>query len=317
MNIFKYYFGLICILIISSCSSPESDGERLAKQTCENTDSYIANIVKAYNNFIKDFSDQGYNSRIEAREALNKKLDEIRNDFNKKNNVIDEKFSQLLAKYEDDYKKTTELILARKKVLDTYSADSTMFRTLYTQASNKILTIIPREPDKSKLIEDLIGRKIYALPGGYFSDSWVWIIENGEIKDLLINEVKTIDPNNKEYNISMTLQGSGAAYQTKVKVFYKLEERDDWEIDVLEPSEVNIVKTGRYDNSITVNVSTYIMGKYFNIRNNSDAALLVGYQILDFYGGWKKYSKIVSGGNSSSQLMLGLEDYKIDFVERP
>lgn len=316
MGKFRFCLGLI-LLIMAACSSPESDGEKLAKESCENTDAYIAKTVQAYNNFIKDFSDKGYQSRVKAREELNRKIDEIRNDFNRKNDEIDNKFSQLLAKYENDYQKSTDMILARKNVIDSYNADSTIFVTLSTQASNKILTIIPPEPNKSKLMEDLIGRQIHALPNGYFSNSWVWNIERGEIKELQIQEIKNIDSNNKEFSIAMTLQGSGAAYQTVGKVFYKLGDKDDWEIDVLEPSEVEIVKTGRYDNSIETNVSTYIMGKYLNIRNNSDAALLVGYQVLDYNGVWRKYSVVVSGGNTNSQLMLALEDYKIDFVERP
>lgn len=308
---------LWAVLVLASCSSPESDGRNLAQESCENTDAYIANTIQAYNNFIKEFSNKGYQTRIEAREELNKRIDEIRNDFNAKSAEIDDKFSQLLAKYEDDYRKAAEMINARRDALDAYSADSTMIASLRAQAFNKICSIIPPEPDKSKLMNDLVGRSIHAMPGGYFSSSWVWTIEKGEIKELQILDVKNIDTYNKEFSVDMILQGSGAAYNAKVKLFYELSDGDDWEIGLLEPSEVEIIKTGRYDNSITSRVSRYLIGTYLEIQNLSDGALLVGFQTLDSYGNWKKQSAIIAGGETYSHGILGYKDSRIDFVEKP
>ncbi len=313
----RILFFLLIALYSASCSSPESDGENAAKDFCENIDSYVRNKIQAYQNFIKEFDNENYQSRVKARDDLNKKIDAIAAEYNSTIRQLEGKYNALLEKYMDDHEKIIELVSAYRSIVDEHSVDTTMFASLSQQANAKILTIIPPQPDKEKLESDLVGRKVYAIPGGYFADNWVWTIAPREIKTLQIREQKDVDAHNKEYLIEMTLQASGAAYKTTGKVFYKLEDGDDWEIDLLEPSEVEIVKTGKYDNCITSRASAYFVGTYLILHNNSDDALLVGYSILGAHGLWEKHSIIVKGGKTAQICHLTLDDYRIDFVERP
>ncbi len=310
-------YCIISVLVLTSCSSPESDGKNAAKDFCENIDLYVKKKSQAYLNFIKEFDNENYQSRVKARDDLNKKIDAIAAEYNSTIRQLEGKYNALLEKYMDDHERIIELVSAYRSIVDEHSVDSTMFATLKRQANAKILTIIPPQPDKEKLESDLVGRKVYAIPGGYFADSWVWTIAPGEIKTLQIREQKDVDAHNKEYLIEMTLQASGAAYKTTGKVFYKLDEGDDWEIDLLEPSEVEIVKTGKYDNCITSQLSKYFVGTFLILRNHSDGALLVGYSILGSDGEWEKHSVIVRGGGTAQLSYLALEDCTIDFVERP
>ncbi len=309
--------NLILLAILTSCSSPESDGEKQAQEECELWDNYVQNTITAYTNFVKEFGSKNYQTRKEAREELNNRINEVESHLDSKLDELNAKYNALLEKYGEDRDETEALSRAYNRVIGAYAMDTTGLAGLRSQAYGRILTIIPPEPDKDKLEKDLIGRQVRSLPGGYLNERWRWTIKAGDIKDLQIVEVRNLDAHNKKYSVEMTLQSEGAAYKTSGMVYYVLDDRDDWEIDMLEPYEVEVIRTGRYDSSITVNISAYIMGKYLSIRNNSDAALLVGYQILDSYRGWEKHSEIISGGNTSSRLVPGLEDFKIDFVERP
>lgn len=308
---------LILTLLISSCASPEHDGEKHAQEECEVWDTYIQNTITAYTNFVKEFGSKNYQTRTEARKELEKRLDEVETKLASKSNELDAKFSALLEKYDEDQDKSDAMYKAYNNVMNAYQMDTTRFAGLRSQANNKILSIIPPDPSIDKLQKDLIGRRIKALPGGYLNSSWSWTIAPGEIKDMRIIDKEDFDRNHKEITINMTLQADGAAYKSTGKVYYVLDNRDDWEIDMLEPSEVEIVKTGRYDSSIKSSFSKLILGERIVFQNISDAALLVGFRTLDNYGNYTKHSRMISGGETITHTDLGIKDYTIDFVEKP
>lgn len=305
------------LIIFTSCSSPKSDGEKQAQEECEMWDTYVQNIITAYNDFVMEFGNKNYQSRVHARAELNTRIDEVESQLASQLAELESKYSALHDKYKKDYDKLQTLSLTYNNSISTYRMDTTQFGGLRSQANSKILSIIPQVPNPDKLENDLIGRKIKALPGGYLSDYWSWTIERGDIKNLQIVSMEEVDKNHKEFVVDMTLQRDGAAYKTNSKIYYVLDNRDDWEIDMLEPSEVEVVKTGRYDSSITVAFYKRLFGECIKIHNNSDAALLVGFRTLDSYGKYEKHSRIVSGGETEQHVDICIEDYSIDFVERP
>lgn len=305
------------MLFLTACTSPKADGEKQAKAECEVWDTYIQNTITAYTNFINEFGNKNYQSRVQAREELNKRIDEVEGQLASQLDKLNAKYSALLEKYGENNDESAVLSNAYNNSISAYKMDTTQFEGLRSQAYAKILTIIPQSPDKEKLQKDLIGRKIKALPGGYLSSMWSWTIEEGEIKNLQILNVEEVDKNHKEFLVDMTLQSDGAAYKTSGKVYYVLDNRDDWEIDMLEPSEVEVVKTGRYDSSITTDFYDLILGERIDFHNNSDAALLVGFRTLDNHGNYKKHSLMIGGGETVSHTEMGLKDYSVDFVERP
>ena len=314
----RFIIAVFVFLIgFASCSSPKQDGEKQAKAEREMWDNYVQNTIMAYSNFVKEFGSKNYKSRIQARKELDMRIDEVESRLSTQLAELDTKYSALRDKYENDHDKSEEMYLAYNNAISAYKMDTTQFAVLRNQAHNKILTIIPPTPVAEKLQKDLIGRVIKALPGGYLSNYWSWTIEPGEIKDLKIINVEEVDKNHKEFLVDMTLQSDGAAYKIKGKIYYVLDNRVDWEIDMLEPSEVEVVKTGRYDSSITTSFYNMILGERIDFHNNSDAALLVGFRTLDSHGNYEKHSLMVRGGETASYSALVLKDYTIDFVERP
>lgn len=305
------------MLFLTACTSPKADGEKQAKAECEVWDTYIKNTVTAYTNFINEFGNKNYQSRVQAREELNKRIDEVEGQLASQLDKLNAKYSALLEKYGENNDESEALTDAYNNSISAYKMDTTRFEGLRSQAYAKILTIVPHSPDKEKLQKDLIGRRIKALPGGYLSSMWSWTIEEGEIKNLQILNVEEVDKNHKVFLVDVTLQSDGAAYKTSGKVYYVLDNRDDWEIDMLEPSEVEVVKTGRYDSSITTDFYDLILGERIDFHNNSDAALLVGFRTLDNHGNYKKHSLMIGGGETVSHTEMGLKDYSVDFVERP
>lgn len=314
----KFIFCTVVLLALASCSSsPRAEGESLANEECASWNKYASDLTTVYNRFISDFSSNDFKTRTNAREDLNTRLGQVEDQLQSRIEDLNNKYSSLLEKYGSDHEKLGMLTQAYNDIIAGYSIDTTNVAGLRAQANNKILTIIPPEPGISKLQDNLVGRKIRALPGGYLSNYWTWTIENGHIKDLSIDSVINVDKNHKEYVITFTLQDDGAAYRTTGKVYYVLDNRDDWEIDMLEPCDIEIVRTGRYDSSITHQFCQHIFGESINFYNNSDAALLVGFRTLDSYGKWEKHSIMIRGGENKSYSSINLKDYTIDFVERP
>lgn len=309
--------SLIVSLILTSCASPKTDGEKLAREKCEAWNEYVQNTITAYNNFVKEFGSKDYQTRTQARDELNTRIDEVESQLASQLAELESKYSALYDKYKKDHANLQALSLAYNNSISTYKMDTTQFAGLRRQANAKILTIIPPMPEAEKLQKDLIGRRIKALPGGYLNNFWTWTIERGDIKNLQIVNLDEVDKFHKEYVVDMTLQRDGATYKTNSKIYYVLDNRDDWEIDMLEPSEVEVVRTGRYDSSIISSLVKPLFGEYVSFQNVSDAALLVGYRILDNYGRYTKHSLLVGGGETKTHSGLGITDYSIDFVERP
>lgn len=315
----KYYNVAILLLvfILPSCSSPKQDGENYAQEECEMWDEYVQNTIMTYTNFVKEFGRMNYQSRTQAREDLNQRIDEVETKLASHKEELQIKYSALLDKYKENREELKTLSNAYYNSINAYEMDTTQFAGLRSQANEMILTIIPHAPNPEKMQKDLMGRTIKALPGGYLNNYWSWIIKHGDIKNLQIVNIEEVDRTHKEYVVEMTLQRDGTSYKTNSKVYYVLDNRDDWEIDMLEPSDVEVIKTGRYNSSITTSFYKMLLGKRIEFNNNSDAALLVGFTILDDYGNYKKQSLIVGGGETASYIDLCLKDYTIDFVERP
>lgn len=304
-------------LIFAGCSSPKAEGEDQAMEEISMWETYKQEQINCYKEFIESFEQKQYQTRAEATQALNASMDQVEANFSDRFDNLDAKWTTLLDKYSDNSKKLTAMTDAYHRVLDSYQMDTTAVASFHTQANNKIRTIIPEAPDADRIKLDLIGRKVNGLPGSHLGESWSWTIERGEIHDFEIVSTKDTGPQTKEYNVTFTLQAKGGAYRVEGTIYYTIMGRDDWELDVLQPNEIEVVKTGRFDSSISSSMSEYILGTFLHIRNNSDAALLVGFTTIDSYGRSRRHSLVLRGGEHKSINNLSLKDYTIDFVERP
>lgn len=304
-------------LIFFGCSSSEVEGEDQAKEEISMWETYKQDQINCYKEFIESFERQQYQSRLEATKALNASLDQVEANFSERFDNLEAKWATLLEKYGDNSKKLTAMTDAYYRVLNGYQMDTIAVASLHTQANNKICTIIPETPDADRIKLDLIGRKVNGLPGSHLGESWSWTIERGEIHDFKIVNTKDSGSQTKEYNVTFTLQDKGGAYNVVANIYYTIAGRNDWELDVLLPNELQVVRTGRYDGSISSGIGQYLVGTFLEIRNNSDAALLVGFTTISSQGTAKRHSMVLRGGENKSFNELGLKDYTIDFVERP
>ena len=176
--------------------------------------------------------------------------------------------------------------------------------------------------DWVKLLKrDLVRREIKEQSDGYFGSSWSWRIDSPEeIKKVtIINEKK--QGNDYVLDVLLLLQAKGSSeYEVNVKITYVLEQNNQWKIDFIENKNINIVKTGRYNNCITTeetnnssNTNRYVKAS-IQFSNSCDVDLIIGGQVKGEDGKWRKFSCTVSK-NATNNVPDGKE-YKIDFIER-
>ena len=188
-------------------------------------------------------------------------------------------------------------------------------------------TSYPKPDFETLLKRDLIKRRIMEQKDGYFGNRWAWQIDKPEeLKRITItNESRQGD--NYILEAHLILQATGSSeYEANVKISYVLTQNNQWTIDFIENKNINIVKTGRYNNCITTEkVNNYVVRSRsstntytsysLQFTNSCDVNLVVGGQIRGSDGGWNKFSCIVSQ-NSTNKIQYNGVDYKIDFIER-
>lgn len=179
------------------------------------------------------------------------------------------------------------------------------------------------KPSRAQIAKDLIGIRLNeGYENGWFSDSWYWTIETGEIKALKIIEV--LSNTNKDYCIvaRIRLQSNASVYDAKVKINYRLTKSRQWKLEYAVSQGMDIVRTNKYNGCLSFSIADDGWGgvNCLQIKNNSNIELIcAGY--MKVWGEWKKFSTTLDpyqtkgvggtfgGGNVS--------DYKIEFIERP
>ena len=331
--------GLILCTLFAACSSPESDGKKLAQQVCDCQKEYAKTQDKVYQEFLDKFDSYGFKTRTEARQKwqdlqneaemqfeqckqeVEQKVKEAKSKFpTNSQDLLDPsvlqkamrdpgKFTKDFAKNQEKAKKFDE---AYRNVINQCSAQKT--DRDYSTIDAKILTIIPQKPDLAKLKQDLIGRKITEQANGYYNRGWYWQINSpDEIKSMQIeNEEKVGD--DYVLDVHLLLQREANQHEADLKITCVLQQKDDWTIDFIETKDIHIVKTGRYDNCITTEIKKgWVISLQFT--NNCDVQLIVGGEILGNDNEWVKFSSIVNANSTSNVSYYGKE-YKIDFIER-
>ncbi len=312
--------------LIASCSSPEADGKEAAQRFCDCEKERVEKRVNAYYDFIRDFDSYDFTTRIEAREKLQEIDRDLDEAYRTRIRQADNYLQKARNKYLTNYEKNTQFEYAYNsyynaniKVADNQSSN------LMDQINRQIATIIPPDPDETKIRKDLVGRVVQEQEGGYHKYGWRWTIENGEVKDV---EILGKEAGNRSwlYRLSFVVQAErGAAYSVSANLAYDLpDDVDDWRVEYLESLTVNIVKTGRYDHCIsheTVQGGWLINRRPLKLTNNTTQGLQVGGRIRHD-NNWEKFVVNVEG-NSTQYISFGggyqqeVHEYIIDFVELP
>jgi hypothetical protein len=312
--------GITMCVIFTSCFSPESDGKKAVEKLCDCDNEFTENLGKETRNFIGNFADYGFKTRVEAREKSEELIGKAEHEYMNCIQKAQEQYVKLKGKYAGNYEDATKFEHAYNARRDVYEQEIGNGIPNQMEINDLILTIIPPKPDTEKIKRDLVGRKITEQPDGYHRKDWYWEIKDGDIKEIqIISENKQGEE--YLYEVRLILQADGGAHEALANITYALRQNDDWMIDFLESKQVNIVKTGKYNNCITLQRKGR-SGEYeLELTNHCDVALVIGGVILSEFGNeWKKFSTVVdaSAANSIGGLFsISVRDYQIYFVERP
>lgn len=310
-------FGMTCLI---SCSSPQSDGEKAAKAYIECMEFYNNDLESRLHDFIENFEDYNFQSRIEARNKVDEIIREADLEYEKNVKKADQQYLEAKKKYIKNQKDYETLEFAYNTYIDIY--DATRNGIPFSQDIElKIQTIIPPKPSIERMKQDLVGRYCQDKEDGYFG-TYRHLIKEGTVKDI---EILSDSSGRNEYLlkaiISLQDRPGSATYKVNSEIKYILGDGDDWTIDYLGSNSVEIVKTGQFNKFITSSIANG-WEKELRIKNHSDATLIVGGIILRDRGGkssWQKFSATVEPNSTETigGLFFGnVTDYEIHFVER-
>ncbi len=319
---------LVVVLFVSSCSSPESEGEKLAKRKNECAETYIKERQKAKSAFVNNFNASDYSSRTEALEAYDQAMLKVLDDYNAQCDEISVQKSEIAGKLANDYGKLAAFESAYGSKLDYELIDGladAIAGTGYPDAVlAKVKTVMPVKPDADQIIKDLAEHQLtegFDREKCWFQEDIRWELADFDIRDFNIEEV--LRDNAREYIFvaTMRLVGEYNTYNARAKVSYVLPDAEDWKIEFVNSMGVTIVPTHKYDDLIRCEIKDDGWGgvNALYITNNSEIELGVGVEV-EAGGDKKRYTVRVTPDKPSQVGGLfgggNVTSYRIQFVER-
>jgi hypothetical protein len=308
------------LAILNACSSPEADGKKVAEKFCDCEQEAVDSRQKEYLALAQKFDSYEFKTRVEVREKIQAVVDKAAGQRQDCLQGAQKTYLKVSGKYATNYEKNTKFEYAYQGYISAHPTEEEDVAPLVSQINKLILSIIPPKPDVEKIKLDLVGRKIMEQRPDHQFTGWKWLVKENDIKDIhIVGEKKQGD--DCLFEVRLILQAEGGAYEVNINLTYVLRQYDDWKLDFLENKEVNIVKTGKYDNCITTQIKGWSGEFQVEFTNNCDVALLIGGAVLSEFGGeWKYFSKIVEAngeGHVGGLFSISVKDYKIHFIEKP
>ncbi|MDR0833872.1 MAG: hypothetical protein LBN93_06770 [Candidatus Symbiothrix sp.] len=336
---------MIAIAIVSfeSCDSPKSKGEKLGQEYCECQKEYVEAQEKAYQEFLAKFDSYSFKTRSDARQKWQDLQDETTRKFEERKGQIEDKIKKAQSEFPTDVSNLLDPKILQKyaknpqkylKEFEKNQKKASEFNDGLRNAANqcvespiipdysaidkKIATITPAQPDVQSLKNGLQGRRITEPANGYFGQGWSWQINSPEeIKEVKIEKA---EKSGDDYALDVHLilqRGESAKYEANVKIICVLKpENDDWTVDFIETKDIQIAKTGRYDNCITTEQTKNWGSTYLTFTNSCDVNLIIGGEITSDGVEWTKFSQSVSANNTGSHSVGNIKEYRINFIER-
>lgn len=320
------YFFISCA---SSPASPESDGIKAAKAFHDSDEQYMNNLVREFNDFVINFDDYHFVTRIEARQKVEELIEKEDREYAKNIEKAERQYLELKNKYIKNREDAISFESAYQQQRELDEAD--MLHGLPSQLliNEKILTIIPPKPTINKIKKDLVGREFKDKPDGYFSMNGQFFIANDEIQNI---EILSTEDKNGFYKLNalITLQEKAGSiiYEVDADIIYLLGDADDWTISGFSANSIAVVKTGEYNKYLSTKNDS---NAYLKLNNSSDMTLRVGGIILSGYAKrWLKFSIDIEGNkeimisadngiievNAFFAKIGSIQDYEIHFVEK-
>jgi len=323
-------------IIMSACSSPESDGIKAAKMSYnyrkelyQKRNEIIKEQNKAYESYIQKFDSYSFKTRIEAREKLNECLEKSKESFQKfeteareLENKAYEYRNKLRSKYETNREKEGKFSYAynnyKPKERDSKPIQENIYIDYQGQIKTLIQSIIPLKPDLTQLKNDLVGKSIIGNPlneymvahssnSDYYNrDFRVSITSLDNLKTVEILNVTDNSTNSgKEYvlNVHLILQKEFNQFDANVNVKYELKHNEDnWEFASIETKLMDIVRTDKYNNCIKSQYITKggfgIPSRHIEFTNSCDIDLVVMGKVSSYEMGRKFNIKVPANGKA-------------------
>ena len=323
-KLFAFFILSTSTFLLSSCSSPESDGIKAAqmkydlqadyyKKSSSIAKEFIKERVQAYELYIGKFDSYAFTTRIDAREKINENLENIGlKEMESSQKLLEaaresekkffEYYETLRNKYATNKEKLEKFNYAgehyqpKERVqLDDLSDYQNKLSDFQEKVESLILSIIPPKPDLEQMKNDLIGRTINNQTKGYPD----WKINSlDELKDIeTLNTNDNTTNNGYEYllDIHQILQGEANKWGATMNIKYVLQKYDDrWKLVTFD-SQMNIVRTsGKYDNCITSRLITEggwgAPQRHIEFSNSCDVNILVSGELTQSSLG-RRYSR--------------------------
>lgn len=329
LNVMKRILYPLLFVLLLSCSTPESDGRKIARNENRCAENCIESVQKLESDFVNHFNPKDYTFRSQAIEVYKKQFKMIGEDYYRDIDAAKIQKSKLKGRYANDYKKMEKFEDAydREKDVDlTTSALLLLSEDVIPPAVIACINgIIPLKPDNELIKTNLVGHSLsegFEKENCYFSEKWrLDIDENVSIKELVVEDVQNDDGREYSFIASMVLQKDYLSFNTRAQVYYVLPDGEDWKIDFVKSLGIRIIQTHKYDDCIRCEIDEDGWGgtKALFITNISEVQLLVIGQIVA-NGQNQNFNQIISSGN---KLQVGglfrggsVSSYKIVTIER-
>lgn len=305
-----------CICLLTACSSPEDKGHRLAQKYNQCGVSYQEELKNNETQFVKNFDPSLFDSRTEATEKYFVMRDKCNDKYSVKTDEILQKFYKELKKMKNKKNAAAFYDAFVNEIEDIHIDDSD---NIPPQVMRVIAQIVPPVPNEEQIALDLINKDFKeAIDEGYFHNI-TFHIRNGEVKDLRIENCQKTQ-NRVKFNVLFTLV-KNCSFKVKSELVYVLTDADEtWRIESFGNCNVEIIRTGLYDNSISTRIGDDGWGgiNCLHISNLSDVNLVVGGEIYADEV-WRKFAAEVEplGKKQVGGLFAGgnVKNYRIHFVE--
>jgi len=295
-------FGIACI-IMTACSSPESDGIKAAKMKYDLQTEYYKKShsltkeiskerVKAYESYIGKFASFSFKTRTDAREKLNEFLEPVASKERESSQKLQEEAQESQKKFYEYYESLRNKYATNKEKLDKfdfagehyqpkeriqYEDISDLQRKLSEYQDNVktlIVSIIPPKPDLARLKTDLIGRKI--LWDMKEAGKYEWTLFSTE--EFKTFDIKEIDNTSDIYSLDiyLLLRGEFIDYEANVSVQYILQQHEDWAFNMFQSIDFKVIPANDCSNCITHGWEGGVFRwPSYHITNKCDYRLLV------------------------------------------
>ena len=197
-----------------------------------------------------------------------------------------------------------------------------LFLVLIALGTELFAVTPPPKPTRSQIAKDLVGHRLKeGKDDGWFPNDWSWLIEEGEIKAMKIEEVLKDTDSDYCINVVMRLESDKNAFIAKAKINYILTRDKKWRLEYVISKGMNIVKTHKYDDCLNVSIDKrWFMG--VNVNNEKEMTIENNCEIFLYFAGYiymksgEKQKLTLSIGPHNTEKIPYVEAYEVVFIER-